>query len=276
MKTIRFVVFFVFAPWIVFGQNVENVEFSINDNVITVKYDLKNCKSNYVYDLKIKFKTDKGDYIFPKNPYGDLKEVTEGHGKTITWNVLSDNQEVKGNVSAIVEVEDSHYRKPKRNDYYSNSGGASRNDGSHGKIVGGPSNVFLSMLLPGWGTYHVEKHSGEPRKYTYLIPMVYYLGAVGAVSYYSLYQKSYSEYHLATNQFVIDEKYKTATDQYQNLQICLGFAATAWTIDVIHVLIKGGKNRRKQLNRYSLNDNNLNFYFVNINKQTQFGLTYRF
>lgn len=275
----------VASCWHVAAQKIENVDFKVRDNIVTVRYDLLDCPDNYVYDVRLKFKTENGDFIYPKAPSGDLKEVSQGTGKEITWNVLSENQEIRGNVSAIVEIEDRHYIRPRREKV------------AHGKIQGGPSNAFLSMLLPGLGDYFVNKYAPDNSSshvssryststqnkyaskkggYWYVVPVTYYLCLYGAYAEYAKYKQSYSDYHSATIQTYMDQYYDQANTHYQNSQIYLGVAASAWLIDVIHVAVKGSKNRKRQLNGLSVIEPKTNYYFVSTGKDFRFGLTYKF
>jgi hypothetical protein len=247
------------------AQKIENVDLDIKNNIIVVKYDLINeGENNYAYDIRLRFRDEKDDFTTPRNPSGDLKNVRPGTGKEITWNVLADNQEIKGNISAVVEIEGKHrYRSGER-------------------VVGGPSNAFLSMLLPGLGDYFVNKYADEKmspdplRKSLYIVPLAYYLCMYGAISQYTQYKKSYDEYHNATNQLLMDEHYKQANQKFQTSQALLGVAASAWLCDVIYVAARGFKNRKHQMNGYSFKERKTSYYIVTTGSNLQFGLTHKF
>ena len=249
------------------AQKIENVDFRVKDNKVIITYDLTNCQDRYVYDMTIKLKSESGEIIYPKNPSGDIKEVSQGNGKSVTWDVLGDNLELKGNISVIVVIHKSHYNKTKREKLY------------YGKIKGGPSNAFLSMLLPGLGDVFVNKYAAKNDKKKnlwWLVPVAYYGCLYGAVSEYSSYKTNYSSYHSATYQSDMDSYYNAANTNYQNSQLYLGIAASMWACDVIHVAVRGFKNRHREIRGNAMIEPKANFYISPLNKGYQLGLVYKF
>lgn len=280
MKNLKLILFLNLLPFFAIAQKIENVDFKVNDNIVIISYDLVECPENYFYDIKVKFKSEAGTYIYPKNAYGDVKGVSQGYYKSISWNVLTDGQELKGNVSVIVEIDNSHYNKPHHQKL------------AHGKIRGGPSNAFLSMLLPGLGDIFVDKYANDntnskknysynsygrsnTKRVWYLVPLTYYLCAYGAYGEYVNYQKYYAGYHNSNVQITMDKYYNDASVSYTNSQIYLGIAASAWLTDVIHVAAKGFKNRKRQINGYSFVEPRANYYVIGTRRNFQFGLTYK-
>ncbi|MEI6749712.1 MAG: hypothetical protein WCM93_11185 [Bacteroidota bacterium] len=247
-KSFLIFLFFVFS-FDCYSQQVQNVDFTVKDDFIIVTYDLSGCPSKELYDIKLKVISDY-NMIDPISVTGDIKRVSCGNDKRMVWNVLNDKAELKGKIQ--IELEISHT--------YST------------KIVGGPSNAFLSMLLPGLGDVFVNKTS-KSWYYTSL----FYLGA-GYYAYLYKVQsdKFYNVYYNATNQYEKEAAYKSANDNYQRFQIFLGVAGVIWLADVIHVTVRGSKNRRIQLDSYTLNRPKVNLYFAGSPKNFQICLVKKF
>jgi len=109
MKIAVLAILFWGFPTMVIAQKIENVDFRFNNHTITVFFDLTNFSSNYTYDLSVKFVTENGEVIIPKNIYGDVKNVHPGPSKSLVWHVLDDDQEINGNFSVVVEIAHRHF-----------------------------------------------------------------------------------------------------------------------------------------------------------------------
>jgi len=144
------------------------------------------------------------------------------------------------------------------------------------RVYGGPENAIVSMVFPGLGDYFVQKASKTSRKKSYIIPLAYYVFAIGAYSSYVGYLNYYQEYHLAKTQPAIEQSYQDANSQFKSFQLYAGLAATAWTIDVIRVAVRGNENRKQQLKRYSLRDLETNYYVFSGVNGCQVGLIHNF
>ena len=239
----------------VYTQQIENVDFTVTDNFIIVTYDLTNCPSRKTYDIKLKIVSDNGT-IIPTTITGDIFKVNQGNNKNIKWDVLSDNIEIKGNIQAIVEISKTYSTE----------------------IVGGPSNAFLSMVWPGWGTRFVLYKKKEDERT--LIPN-YIMCSYGVALIYGYLSKvksdeAYSKYHSATDQGEMNDFYKTANEENKNFQIALGVASAIWILDVWYVFQKGFENREEQLNNYTQENQSINFYVSNTSNSFQIGFVKKF
>ena len=105
---------------------------------------------------------------------------------------------------------------------------------------GGPSNAFLSLLVPGLGDHNVsfgEKSGVKTALWTY--------GLIGAGIGLKLYSNSeYKKYHAATEQSAIDEHYQAANYSNQAFYGCLITGGIVWISDIIWVWSKGAKNAK--------------------------------
>jgi hypothetical protein len=119
--------------------------------------------------------------------------------------------------------------------------------------IGGPTNGFRSLLVPGWG---VSRVSGGQKSGLATSITVY--GLIGASAILKLYSDSeYKKYHNATDQGEMDTHYQNANGANKGFLICAGAAATVWLLDVILVTTKGFKNN-SEARKFK---QNISFYF---------------
>lgn len=268
-----FLIVFLLLSFNCFSQQVENVDFTVKDNVVIVTYDLVNCQSSELYDIKLTFVSESRN-IYPNSITGDINSVSAGENKKIEWMVLSDKAELKGNIQAIVEISHIYYSTVEISNTYSTkiTGSPSKST----KTTGGPSNVFLSMILPGLGDIKVDKENDKRHLKWYHISGIYLGAALCAYSYKLRSNKFYDEYLNSTTQSQIDGAYKSANDRHHAFLILVGVAGTVWLGDVIYVTVKGFKNRHEQLRHFSQNSPKINLYFVGTSKSFQIGLVKKF
>ncbi len=242
-------ILFILGNFCAYSQEIENVDFTVKDNVVVITYDLVNCPSSESYDIELKIISD-NNAIKPNSITGDIKKVSAGKNKQIEWNVLNDKTDLKGQIQVMVEITHTYSTK----------------------VIGGPSNAVFSMLLPGLGDHFVNKES----KSWYYISAVYLGTAYFAYSNKVQSDKFYAQYHSATTQSEIEAAYKSANDKYHNYQLLLGVAGTIWLADVIYVTAKGFKNRRNQLNGYSQANPKVKLYFAGSHNSFQVRLVKKF
>ena len=257
MYSLKISIFFLFLifSFKLFSQQIENVNFSVTkENKMIVRYDLLNCPKNKMYNLNLKITLANGTVIIPTTVQGELINVKEGVNKQIEWNVLNDVADLKDDIYATVEITKSYYSK----------------------IVGGPSNVFLSVLMPGIGDIGVNRYSNNLRTNGWIYVTGLFLGS--AIYTYSLnysYKQDYVKYHSATIQSDIDTYYTSASTNYKNYQIMIGITGAIWVADILYVAIKGFSNRKSQLYERNLtqnNSSNLSLSFSATQSKFQIGL----
>lgn len=242
-------ILFIVSNLCAYSQKVENVDFTVKDNVVVITYDLTNCPTRESYDIELTIIND-NNTIKAISITGDIKKVSPGKNKRIEWNVLSDKSELKGQIQIMVEIEHTYSTK----------------------ITGGPSNAFLSVLLPGLGDHFIDKKNDT----WYYISALYLGTAYYAYSFKIESGRYYAQYHSATTQPEIDEAYKKANSSYLNYQLLFGAAGAILLADVIHVTSKGFKNRRNQLNGYSQADPKVKLYFTGSSNNFQIRLVKKF
>ena len=234
-----------------YSQQIENVNFKVDNNVMVVTYDLVNCPNGNTYDVNLKIIGDSGIYI-PKSISGDLKNVYPGKNKKIEWSMLFDNTKIKDKdkIKAIVEI----------NEIHSNSL----------KIKGGPANAILSVILPGTGDIFVQK---ENKIVPYPIMLAYIGSVYMAIQNYSNY-KSFKKEPLSPTGYYSTLKYSRES-YYERFLISAGIATSILIVDVIHIAVKGTKNKRKQLG-YANNNLRVKLNFAGTPANYQIGLVKQF
>lgn len=224
-----------------FSQKIENVDMRVENNIVIITYDLLGVPNKTLCNMSVTLISDNGEVIqssiFSSALTGDIKDVGEGKGKIIKWDVLADGREIKGRYKASVAISSKRSTK----------------------IVGGPSNAFLSMLLPGLGNFYVDDESSQ--NWGYYVMGGFALAAYSSYSSYVSANNAYEEYHKATSQYAMDAAYEEAEKARQSSQLMLGLAGAIWLGDVIYVAAKGFKNRKQQLG-YAHKPSTNNFYVV--------------
>jgi hypothetical protein len=104
----------------------------------------------------------------------------------------------------------------------------------------GPSNAFLSLLVPGLGDHRV---TNGRKKGIGIAVSTYALITSGIVlKFYS--NSEYKKYHAATEQIAMDEHYKRANYSNQAFYACMVAGGIIWISDIIWVWSRGAKNAK--------------------------------
>src|SRR5687767_15052366 len=90
-------------------QTIENVDFHTQENTLVIRYDLKECAENETYDVKLLIRVVNDGYTLePRKLTGDVKKVSCGTGKSISWIPLEDISELIGPIQAEVKITTYH------------------------------------------------------------------------------------------------------------------------------------------------------------------------
>src|SRR6187200_108188 len=90
------------------SQKITNVDFEVIDNAVKITYDIGGCSGDKNYDIRVLIGKDGKLTEISRGLSGDLENVPCGSSNTITWDVLSDRQELKGRIYFAVEVLRTH------------------------------------------------------------------------------------------------------------------------------------------------------------------------
>ena len=100
MKTILFFTAFLIS-YTVNSQQIQNVEYFLENKNILITYDLMDCTNNDLVDISIEFVEQSNQKIIPKSLSGDIKNVGCG-SKKIVWNINNDNIELNGRYQVVL------------------------------------------------------------------------------------------------------------------------------------------------------------------------------
>lgn len=89
------------------GQDVESVDFFVQDNKIIVTYSLLYCQRDYTYDLALYYWKD-GQVNRAYAIEGDVQQQECGGDKKITWDVLADLESLDGKIKMEVRKVAEH------------------------------------------------------------------------------------------------------------------------------------------------------------------------
>jgi tetratricopeptide (TPR) repeat protein len=106
--------------------------------------------------------------------------------------------------------------------------------------TGGPSNVLLSLLVPGLGDHRVTY--GKKNGLGVMFTTYGLIGAGVGLKFYS--NREYAKYHAATEQEAMDDHYKKANTTNQVFYGCVVAGSIIWISDIIWVWSKGAKNAK--------------------------------
>jgi outer membrane protein len=90
-----------------FSQDIQNVNFTFNNNVFYITYDLLNCSSLNTNDIKITFEGKTTGYYTPVNVSGDIFNQSCSTNKKIIWSPLTEGKQIKEEVRFIVEIREN-------------------------------------------------------------------------------------------------------------------------------------------------------------------------
>jgi hypothetical protein len=91
-----------------YAQKITNVDFEVIENAVRIHYDLGGCSGEQNYDIKLSVGKDGKLMEITKGLSGDIKRVPCGSSNTVTWDVLSDRNELKGRIYFVVEIQKIH------------------------------------------------------------------------------------------------------------------------------------------------------------------------
>jgi hypothetical protein len=213
-----------------FAQSVTNIDASM-DNVtgaVHVSYDLNARSNNKRYKVEVHCSEDGGATYSEAliGVSGDVGyNVRPGAGKKINWAYFVDAPEFKGKnvVIKIVAKDDIEYKE------------------NMTLSLGGPEKFYQSILVPGYGNYHVRKG----KRYFLITTAV--AGLIGGGIYLKYKADNrYSDYLSSTTPEQASSHYDKASSMAKMSNALLMSGAAIWSIDVGQVITKGLVNRKKQ------------------------------
>lgn len=101
MKTFILFLSTLFVCIQVYSQQIQNVEYFLENKNIIITYELMDCTNNDLVDISIEFVEQSNQKIIPKFLSGDIKNVSCG-SKKIVWHVNNDNIDLNGRYQVVL------------------------------------------------------------------------------------------------------------------------------------------------------------------------------
>ena len=86
------------------AQKIGHVDFQVVGNAVKVSYNVVSCTEGETYDVRLLLGMDGKLAEIKRGLSGDMKDVACGSSNTITWDVLSDRDGLKGRIYFTVEI----------------------------------------------------------------------------------------------------------------------------------------------------------------------------
>ena len=194
---------------------ISRPELSYKDNILTIRYDITGCSSGELFNIKLIIISSGGDTLKPSFITGDFgKDVTCGAGKTIFWNLVSDNIAIDDELNVIVVGERS------------------------GPIPAVPTAeiterkargpvVLPSLVVPGLGQ---KIASGKP---CYLVFSGLVYGSAGTALIFTLRSNKLKEDYRAAAGQERDDLFAEWENSYKTARIFAAGAAGIWAANII-------------------------------------------
>jgi hypothetical protein len=227
---------------------IADVDFHIEDRYIVVNYTLTGTLPNEQMTIELRFITESNNLIIPKTLTGDLGTGKFNDGsKAILWDLIADSVLLSENIKAVVNIKSSKI------------------------LYHGPSNAFLSVILPGLGGYFVDENKTRS-----VLTTVSALGFIGyGVSQKILADKYYADYKGSSSSSDIQDLYDKANKAQQNFQTSTTIAAGIWALDIIWVTLKGFHNIKVAKNAYgATNNDRIRIFYVNNGMQLVYKVSF--
>ena len=223
---------------------ITDVDFQLEDRYIVINYNLTGTAPKEEMTIELKFITENNESIIPRTMTGDIGRKIFGDGKkAILWDIVTDSPVLSGNLKAIVTIASSRV------------------------IFSGPSNAFLSVLIPGLGGYFVDENKTRSVLTT--------VSSIGLIAFGVIQKgqadKYYADYNASTNPSEMDDLYTKANDAQHKYFMATRAGAGIWALDIIWVTFKGFHNMKVAKSYYSsFNADGLRLYYVNNGLQLGF------
>jgi len=91
-----------------YSQKITHVDFEVVGGTVKISYDIDDCSGDKTYDVRVLLGKGGDLTEIRRGLSGDTESVSCGPSKTITWDVLSDREELEGRIYFAVEVYRTH------------------------------------------------------------------------------------------------------------------------------------------------------------------------
>jgi hypothetical protein len=243
-----------------YNPHVENVSMEVLDDRIKLTYDIAGSRIGKLHRVELIVIDNMGNIILPDSVSGDVgAEIEAGRSKTVTWEIHKEYDVVYGGFEPRIIL-----------------------DGTENQVMyGGPSNLMLSMIVPGLGDYFVaDRKQMKIKPYQKTVFTYGMLGLSLAASlsreyippvmappglYWTLGPDGVKQYEYKDEWWV---KEAESTDYWlfpYDSEVFLGVGIAVWITDIIWVARKGVQNnkiRNSIMDHISLVPSNKGVFFT--------------
>ena len=237
------------------AQSITNVHIEQKAQALHIHYDLDGVVGTE-YTVYPVILCKNGSQIQPRSMGQSNIKVTPGKNKLIIWQVYDDVASLTGEISVSLRAT-----------------GQPKYTANVPAVGGGPSNAFLSMLLPGLGDVFVNNPGREVTIKPIYVTACYAASVLLALHANQLSRENYDAYLSSGVQDEMDTAYQLAEDYRAEARFYSALAGLIWASDVIRVAVKGSMNNREMERSAQAR---LQLGLGKVNQHTTVGLTYRF
>jgi hypothetical protein len=218
MRRFLLFLFMFFNYTLISGQSktmISKPELSYMNNILAVKYNITGCGKGQYVDISLIVVNSKGDTLKPSTITGDIGNMVKcGPGKTITWDVASDNIKIDDDIVVMLVGKDhipvtSIIKTP-----------------ANPRTTRGKA-IASSFFIPGLG----QKMASGKGCYLLFSGLVY--GAAGASAYYFNMEKKYYADYLDSSGTEADNYFNKSEKSNDMGRYLLYGAAAAWVTNFI-------------------------------------------
>ena len=209
-----------------------NIDFSVVGGKLIITYDIINYKTNDKFNIIPEIYKASGEKINALSFTGDLKEVSGGSGKKITWDIGKDNIILDEDIYVVIsgEIIGEHIvDKPVETQKVIREPIAVNQKGL--KPVNRTACLFESLIFPGWGTSRLTLKNGH-----FVKGFLGYGALIGSVILGKMANDSYDSYKSAISSTDRDNYFDNANKNSTMSMILASGAAAIWSFDLISVL----------------------------------------
>ncbi|MFC2129446.1 hypothetical protein ACFLQX_01555 [Bacteroidota bacterium] len=208
------------------SATISKPELVLNENQISIHYDILNCGQSEKFNISLEVVDDKGIPIVAHSLSGDIgNNIRGGSGKMISWDLASDNLYLETmlyfqvNATASSPEISSTADRSTEPKVRKESGSLSRG-----------SVVVQSLLMPGLGLSRVK---GKPH---WIKGVLGYACIGSSVAFNISSSNKYDEYTQTTDITVRDDLFEVSANHKNISRIQLFSAIGIWTVDFIWTL----------------------------------------
>lgn len=197
------------------AAQIKNVQFDVNNQTITITYDLIGDAANHDYYVWADAYYKSGTKIIATAFSGDVENTKPGIQKKIHWNLATDKLELDDNIYIKV----SATARP--------------------SIPNLDETLIQSALYPGLGNYAYSNN-----KRAFITGAIGFGSIAGALYFRNQGLSNYTDYKRSQTNQQAEDFYSKSRNAQLFSYACTGLAAATWTFSLTDVILKHKKAKR--------------------------------